>query len=153
MIFNDQELRIAIKNGESQAVEFKSSFSKEVIESVVAFANARGGSVVIGISDPGKVVGLTITAETIKNIINQIKQNTQPQIIVDIDEYEISGKTVLVINTHEQPIKPIAYRNRYYKRVKNSNHQMSLDEIVNEHLKTINSSWDYQVDTQTTSRH
>ena len=32
-----------INNGEGQHVEFKSSFGKEVIESVVAFANSSGG--------------------------------------------------------------------------------------------------------------
>ncbi|MDR3327007.1 MAG: hypothetical protein LBT04_02570, partial [Prevotellaceae bacterium] len=46
----------------------------------------------------------------------------------------------------EYPIKPVATRGRYYKRVANSNHLLSLDEIANEHLKTINSSWDYYPD-------
>ena len=32
-----------IQQGESKHLEFKSSFQKEVIESVVAFANAKGG--------------------------------------------------------------------------------------------------------------
>jgi len=48
----------------------------------------------------------------------------------------------------QQPVKSIAYNNRYFKRVKNSNHQMNLDEIANEHLKTINASWDYYIDTR-----
>ncbi len=36
-------------NGESQAVEFKTSFGREAIETLVAFANAQGGTVMIGV--------------------------------------------------------------------------------------------------------
>jgi len=146
MIYTLQDLKNAIQNGENQSIEFKTSFQKEVIESVVAFANAKGGSIVLGVSDEKKLIGVTLFDETLNDYINQIKQNTQPHIIVDMDEYQLEHKTLVVINTHEQPIKPIAYKNRYFKRVKNSNHQMSLDEIANEHLKTINASWDYYVD-------
>jgi len=45
-----------INNGESQTVEFKTSFKEEVIASVVAFANAQGGKIVIGVSDSGEIV-------------------------------------------------------------------------------------------------
>lgn len=37
-------LLMQIENGESQTIEFKTSFQKEVIESVVAFANTKGGN-------------------------------------------------------------------------------------------------------------
>ncbi len=147
MIFLSHEnILDLIGKGESQTVEFKSSFEKEVIESVVAFANAKGGFIFVGISDSIEILGLEINSETIQSYINQIKQNTQPSIIVDIDEYQIENKTILIIDVKEYPLKPISYKNRYYKRVKNSNHIMSLDEISNEHLKTINSSWDYYED-------
>ena len=135
-----------ISAGENLYVEFKSSFQKEVVQSVVAFANAKGGKIYIGVSDDNEVLGIDINNETMQNYINTIKQNTQPSIVVDIDEYEIQSKIVLVVEVKEYPLKPISCKNRYYKRVKNSNHIMSLDEISNEHLKTINASWDYYED-------
>ena len=137
-----------IQKGEGQKTEFKTSFQKEVIESVVAFANAKGGKVFIGINDIAEIIGTTISVESIQNYINTIKQNTQPNIIVDINDYILEEKTILVIDVQEQLIKPIAYKNRYFKRTKNSNHLMSLNEIANEHLKTINESWDCQIDTR-----
>lgn len=142
------ELLAQIQQGEGQKTEFKISFQKEVIETVVAFANAKGGKIFIGMTDSAEIVGTTINTESIQNYINTIKQDTQPNIIVDIDELTIEGKTILVIDVCEQPIKPIAYKNRYFKRIKNSNHLMSLNEIANEHLKTVNESWDYQIDTR-----
>ena len=137
-----------ILSGEGKTTEFKLSFQKETIESIVAFANAKGGKIFIGVDDTGKIIGTSVNNESIQKYINTIKQNTQPNLIVDIEEYKIENKTILAIDVQEQPVKPIAYKNRYFKRIKNSNHQMNLDEIDNEHLKTINASWDYYIDTR-----
>lgn len=141
-----QNLQTLIEQGENQFVEFKRSFQKEVIETVVAFANAKGGRIFIGVNDEGHILGLTPTKESLQKHINSIKQNTQPGLLVDIDEVKIAGKIIFVIEVKEYPIKPVAYKNRYYKRIKNANHSMSLDEIANEHLKTINGSWDFYID-------
>lgn len=142
----NKDLIKTIVKGESKTIEFKTSFQKEAVESVVAFANSYGGKIFIGVEDNGNILGVSISGETIQNYVNTIKQNTQPSIIVDIEEHEIDSKVILVIDVKEYPLKPISYKNRYYKRVKNSNHLMSLDEISNEHLKTINASWDYCID-------
>jgi len=45
-----QDILSQISLGESQTTEFKLSFQKEVIVSVVAFANAKGGKIFIGVS-------------------------------------------------------------------------------------------------------
>ncbi|MBI5756856.1 MAG: ATP-binding protein [Nitrospirae bacterium] len=49
-----------IPSGESETVEFKTSFDREVIETLVAFANTKGGKVFVGISDNGKAAGVQI---------------------------------------------------------------------------------------------
>jgi len=38
-----------IINGESETLEFKTSFDREAIETVSAFANTHGGTLLIGI--------------------------------------------------------------------------------------------------------
>ena len=134
-----------ISKGENQTVEFKTSFQKEVIESVVAFANAKGGKIFIGVKDNGIIQGIDINQESLKDWINQIKVNTQPQILVDIEKIEIENKTIAVVDVKEYPIKPIAYKNRYYKRVQNSNHLMDLIEITNMNLQSLQLSWDSYV--------
>ena len=47
----------AIRQGEGAAIEFKSSFQKEVIETLTAFANTQGGTVLMGVGDAGQIVG------------------------------------------------------------------------------------------------
>jgi ATP-dependent DNA helicase RecG len=132
-----------IKQGENEKTEFKSSFNKEVIETIVAFANKTGGSVYIGISKTNKIVGVNINSESVQNWINEIKSKTTPSLIPDSDLINIDDKTVVLLRIPEYPIKPVSTQGKYFKRVFNSNHLLSTDEIANEHLKTINTSWDY----------
>ncbi len=135
-----------IKQGENESIEFKTSFGKEVIESIVAFSNAKGGKVIVGVNDNKAITGITVSDESIQNWINQIKQNTDPQVIPDVQILELNNKSIVVFDVMEYPIKPVAYRNKYFKRIANSNHLMRLDEITTEHLKTINNSWDFYPD-------
>jgi len=45
---------------ESERIEFKTSFNDDVIISLVAFSNTKGGVVYIGISDNGEVKGIQL---------------------------------------------------------------------------------------------
>ena len=141
-----EQTRALILQGEGQCTEFKTSFQKEVIASLVAFANTKGGLVLIGVSDASQVVGTEIKAETLQVWINQCKLNTSPSVIPDIEVVEIDGKTIAIIGVDEYPIKPVAYKGRYFKRIGNANHQMTPTEISDAHIKLINSSWDYHPD-------
>ena len=46
---------LIISNGENHVTEFKLSFGNEAIETLVAFANASGGSVYVGVADDGSL--------------------------------------------------------------------------------------------------
>ena len=39
---------------ESRHIEFKPNFNEDVIETLVAFANSKGGKVLIGVDNKGK---------------------------------------------------------------------------------------------------
>ena len=79
--------KIGLPKKESLTVEFKTSFNEDVIETLVAFSNTKGGTVYIGVSDKGKAQGITVGKETIQNWLNQIKGKTSPQIIPDAEIY------------------------------------------------------------------
>ena len=142
----DEYYQRLIQQGESARVEFKNSFQKELIETLVAFAISKGGLVLVGISDAGQITGVDIKAETLQGWVNQCKQNTTPSVIPDIEVIVLDGKTVAVISVDEYPVKPVACKGRYFKRIGNANHQMSPTEISDAHIKLINSSWDYHPD-------
>ncbi|MBD3347431.1 MAG: AAA family ATPase, partial [Chitinivibrionales bacterium] len=130
---------------ESSTVEFKATFDKETIETLCAFANAKGGSVFIGINDSGKAVGVTLGKETVQQWINQIKMSTAPSIIPDIAINSSGQKEYVEIRIPEYPIKPVACKGRYYMRSGSSNHIMTINQVVDTHLKIFNRSWDYYI--------
>ena len=136
------DIRKLLKTGESDTVEFKTTFGKEVIISLVAFANTTGGKVVAGVDDTGRPVGIDVGPETCRRYLNEIKVATYPQLIPRIISVEVEGRDILVFEISEYPVKPVAYKNRYYKRVGNSNHVLSLDEIVDLQQQSLNLSFD-----------
>jgi predicted HTH transcriptional regulator len=81
---------------ENATVEFKTTFNEETIESLVAFSNAKGGTVYVGVSDSGKTQGVTVGKETIPNWINEIKLKTTPQIIADADIITVDKKQYII---------------------------------------------------------
>lgn len=68
--------------------------------------------------------------------------NTSPSIIPEVEIVETDGKTIAVMTIGEFPVKPISFKGRYYKRVANSNHLLSVTEIANMHLQSLQLSWD-----------
>ncbi|HQL69802.1 MAG TPA: putative DNA binding domain-containing protein, partial [Bacteroidales bacterium] len=136
------EIERIIQNGENENIEFKSSFNTELIETIVAFANTSGGKVIVGINPKAEIIGTTINAESVQQWVNEIKNKTSPVLIPDVETISLNNKTIVIFSIQEYPVKPVAIRGKYFKRVANSNHLMSIDEIANEYLKTINTSWD-----------
>ena len=128
---------------ENLHTEFKSNFNDSVIETLIAFANTKGGTIWVGMDDNGKALKtFSIGEETLQQWLNEIKNKTKPSLFPDLETVEIDGQTVVKIFIAEFPIKPVSFKGRYYKRLKNSNHQLNLTEIANMHLQTFNSSWD-----------
>ena len=127
---------------ENETIEFKSNFNIATIETLTAFANTKGGSVFIGISDNKKIVGVDLAPESIQQWVNEIKSKTDPSLLVDVTSDEIDGKTIVILSVQEQAIKPVACQGRFHKRIRNSNHLMSALEISNLSLQSLQISWD-----------
>ena len=127
-----------LKEGESETVEFKPSLSQtdKVIESISAFSNANGGTIVIGVSDKGEVLGADIGERTIENLANRIKQNTDPMVYPSIRIEKIDDKCVILIKIEESKQKPVLAFGRAYRRVGRSNQKLGYEEIRNLALKT-----------------
>lgn len=139
-----EKLNALIEQGESETLEFKTAFGNETIETIVAFANQKGGKVLLGVADNGRITGVSISQETVQNWVNEVKTKTIPILIPDVEIVEIeSSKHIVVFTIQEYPIKPVSFRGRYLKRNHNSNILLSVNEVVDIHLKTFNSSWDY----------
>ncbi|MBL7076755.1 MAG: putative DNA binding domain-containing protein [Kiritimatiellae bacterium] len=136
------KLQELIRQGEGECVEFKSTFQNEAIETVVAFANSEGGSLVLGVDNNGATVGTTFGRETTATILNRIASATEPTVVPEVNLLDLNGETVCVITVSEYPLKPVSTRGRCYRRVGNANSQMPPAEIAQMHMRSTGTSWD-----------
>ena len=128
--------------GESQTLEFKASFDKATVETLVAFANAQGGTVLVGVTDSGRVQGITLGKESLNEWLVHIKAATSPSIIPDLLAHAINGKTIVAIDIAEFPVKPVSTKGRFYKRVANTNQALNSSQISDLYMQTLQLSWD-----------
>ncbi len=108
---NKTALKKIIRQGESETVEFKSSFDIAAIETLVAFANVGGGVVLVGVADSGKIVGVQ-RAKPPRRPLRKMK--TQDQILELLRENprltrseiaQLLGKTSNTIKEHLATLK------------------------------------------------
>ena len=65
-----------IQQGEGLQVEFKESYnqlSRSVYESICAFLNRKGGTILLGVSDNGEIIG--VNANTIQNQLDTLERD------------------------------------------------------------------------------
>jgi len=117
--------------GESETVEFKKSLGerREILETIVAFANRNGGTILIGVDDSGKVLGVSIGKSTIESLVNDIRQSIEPSIIPSIDVVDLKGRNIVVIKVPKGYDAPYFYRGRAYIRIGKTNRVMTSTDI------------------------
>ncbi|MDR2562703.1 MAG: winged helix-turn-helix transcriptional regulator [Prevotellaceae bacterium] len=103
----------------------------------------------IGCNNKSEIIGVSLSDESIPVWINEIKQNTQPAVFPDFEVQTVEGRTIVVVRIDEYPLKPIAFKDRYYRRRENSNHLLSVDEIAEMRFISLSYSFDsFEVDTK-----
>jgi len=121
-----------IGRGEGETVEFKRSLAefREIVETICAFSNTHGGTVLVGVSDDGEVIGTNVGRSTIENLVSRIARETNPRIYPEVEVVEFNGRKIIVIRVSERTDKPVFAFGIAYKRVGRSNLKMDRDEIL-----------------------
>ena len=140
-------LKEIISQGESETIEFKESTGewKEIIKTISVFTNTKGGNILIGASDKGKIIGVQIGKKTIEALVNKIKENTDPKIFPSISVENIKKQNVILIKVEENKSKPVFAFDRVYKRVGKSTVKASSEEIRKLALEGEKIYWDEQI--------
>lgn len=103
-----RELLELVEEGENSTCEFKRKFStpEKIARELIAFANTKGGYLIIGVDDDKEIVGVE-SEKAEAELINDAALNyCEPPININIDYIEIKGKEVLVIEVPESDNKP-----------------------------------------------
>jgi ATP-dependent DNA helicase RecG len=98
-----EDLKSVIELGEGQFIEFKEALDKNFAKEIVAFANASGGIIYLGITDEGTIKGIELS-NRLKSQIQDIAYNCDPSIIITHTEIN----NVLAIEIKEGVNKPYA---------------------------------------------
>ncbi len=98
---------------ESQHVEWKRSWRDEYLKWICGFANAEGGTLVLGKDDRGQTVGLDDAERLMEEIPNKVRDLLG--IMVDFNRREEDGNVVLEVVVQPYPY-PISHRGAYHYR-------------------------------------
>lgn len=98
-----------IAEGEHQQLDFKFQVNdaRKIARSMVSFANADGGRLLIGVKDSGKIAGIR-SEEEIYMIETAAQMYTKPEVHFTPIIWEIEGKTVLEVVIAPSKQKPHA---------------------------------------------
>ncbi|HIE00220.1 MAG TPA: transcriptional regulator [Thiotrichaceae bacterium] len=116
---------------ENQYIEFKAQqVSPSVMaEEIVAFANAEGGEIWLGVEDDRKVAGLSRCYE--EDVMNIGRMGVMPPIILGYQEYVFDGQRVARIIVPKGVDRPYyTSKNRYYIRVGSTKRIASREELI-----------------------
>jgi predicted HTH transcriptional regulator len=106
------ELKDLIRCGENEKVDFKKSITNlyKIARTMVAFANQKGGQMLVGVDDQKQIIG--VQAEEEKYMLSQAADlYVAPPIHIIFEEIEIEKNVVLVVNIPEGKEKSYLARN------------------------------------------
>ena len=124
-----KELRELIEQGEGYFVEFKEQIGVSLDKEMVAFANASGGKIVIGVADSDKIVGCT-TDNTVRSKVQDIATNCDPRILIHIETVRHEGVKLLVVSVEESLDKPVRCSKGFFLREGPNSQKLTRNEIL-----------------------
>jgi len=97
-----------ILQGEGVTLDFKKTITstEKIAKSLVAFANNRGGRLLIGVADDGTIKGVKSEEEEKYMILTAAHQFCKPAIEPFFEEIYVDDKLILIVNIPESDTKP-----------------------------------------------
>lgn len=106
---NVKELKNLVRQGEGSSLEFKlkASHPEKIIREIVAFANSKGGKLLLGVGDDKTIPGLKFVDEEEYILVRAIKRNCFPPINYELERIAITDeRDVLVFTIPKSREKP-----------------------------------------------
>ena len=124
---------------EMQNIEYKSVWKDEYLAWICGFANANGGTLVVGIDDEGAAVGLVNAKRLLEDLPNKLRQTMG--IICDVDLMGNADTPCVAIKVPPYPV-PITYRGKLYYRSGSTNQLLTGAALSQFLLAKEGRTWD-----------
>jgi predicted HTH transcriptional regulator len=129
-----------IYEGEGVTLDFKKTITRceKIAKTMVAFANNKGGRLLIGVADDGSITGVRFEEEEKYMITKAAKQYIHPTLDPVFEEVYVDDKLVLIVNIEESTTKPhyaLAEDGKWWVYVRVKDKSVLASKIVVDVLK------------------
>ena len=124
---------------EQQNLEWKESWRDDYLRWICGFANAEGGTLVIGRNDQGLAVGVANAARLLEEIPNKVRDVLG--IMVAVNLLLEDGKELLEIRVDPYP-SPVSYKGEYHYRSGSTKQELKGAALSHFLLKKQGLHWD-----------
>lgn len=107
-------LGIYLGENENQSFVQNLDDSIEIAKTIIAFANTKGGKLIVGLKPNGKIIGIFPSDEI--NKLDRIIDVCDPNLKVNSQIVEIGFRLLLVVNIEKSDIHPLYFTNESGKK-------------------------------------
>lgn len=103
-----EELAARIAQGEGKTLEFKRGLPRDekVARSLAAFANTRGGLLLIGVGDRGELIGAPRPRETLEHLRSIAEHSLEPSLALQLAIVELQSARIVCCSVPLSPKRP-----------------------------------------------
>lgn len=129
-----------IAQGEGELLDFKECITsrQKIAKSLVAFANTKGGKLLVGVKDNGKIKGVDLTEE--REMLNWAADAyTKPIISIQYEYVSINGKSILVAEIPNSDRKPhywLDENGKYWAYIRSHDQTLKASKVMLDVMKS-----------------
>ncbi len=123
----EDEMALVLEEGEGYSLEFKQRVNTDLSKELVAFTNASGGRIFIGVDDQNRVTGASFSNKVFSQI-ESMAAACDPPIAVEIEK--LVQHKIIVIHVPEGANRPHRCNKGFYLRNGANSQKMSTLDIT-----------------------
>jgi ATP-dependent DNA helicase RecG len=127
------------QSAETHLVEWKESWRDEYLKWLCGFANADGGTLIIGMNDKGEPVGSPDADRLLVDLPNKIRDTLG--LVVPVRAVTKKAKPLVEIEV-EASLTPISYKGEYHFRSGSTKQQLTGNALSTFLLRKFGRTWD-----------
>lgn len=113
------DLKNLIETGESSFLEFKHSIAspEKIAKEIAAFANTKGGTILVGVEDNGEMIGVEGYHEEEFWLNQAAEEECIPKVPIKIELVNMGERDILIVKVPEAEEKPVYVKGKKYRQV------------------------------------